>query len=154
VSALAFTLNGREVELNAPETATLVEVLRDRLEMTGTKVGCAQGNCGACTVQLDGRIVNACLVLAATIRGRRVDTVEGVGTLDRPHPLQSALVDHYGAQCGFCTPGMVMAAKALLDRTPQPSKDDVVEALSGNLCRCTGYYKIVESVLAAAGAST
>jgi carbon-monoxide dehydrogenase small subunit len=154
MTALAFVLNGRPVDLDAPETATLVEVLRERLGMTGTKVGCAQGNCGACTVHLDGQPVNACLVLAPTVRNRRVDTVEGIGTLDRPHPLQSSFVRHYGAQCGYCTPGMLMAAKALLDRTPNPSKDDVVEALGGNLCRCTGYYKIVESVLGASEETT
>lgn len=150
MSMLAFTLNGREVELEAPETTTLVELLRDHLGLPGAKVGCAQGNCGACTVHLDGGVVNACLVLAPTVRGRRVDTAEGLGSPDHPHPLQSAFVRHYGAQCGYCTPGMLMAAKALLDRTPNPTKEDVVEALCGNLCRCTGYYKIVESVLSAA----
>jgi carbon-monoxide dehydrogenase small subunit len=150
MSMLAFTLNGREVELEAPETTTLVELLRDHLGLPGAKIGCAQGNCGACIVHLDGGVVNACLVLAPTVQGRRVDTAEGLGSLDHPHPLQSAFVRHYGAQCGYCTPGMLMAAKALLDRTPNPTNDDVVEALCGNLCRCTGYYKIVESVLAAA----
>jgi aerobic-type carbon monoxide dehydrogenase small subunit (CoxS/CutS family) len=149
VTTLSLTLNDRAVEVAAPEAATLASVLREQLEMTGTKIGCAQGTCGACTVHLDGVPVVACLVLAATVEGRRVDTVEGLGSFDRPHALQTAFVEHYGAQCGFCTPGMLMAAKALLDRTPAPTHDDVVEALSGNLCRCTGYYKIVESVLAA-----
>lgn len=147
---LSFTLNGRVVEVAVPETANLASVLRDHLELTGTKIGCAQGNCGACTVHLDGLAVNACLVLAATVEGRRVETVEGIGSLDRPHPLQVAFTEHYGAQCGYCTPGMLMAAKTLLDLTPEPTREDVIEALSGNLCRCTGYLKIVESVLAAA----
>jgi len=149
---LSFTLNGRPAGATAPVTANLAAVLRDHLQMTGTKIGCAQGNCGACTVHLDGSPVNACLVLAATVEGRRVDTVEGIGTLDEPHPLQSAFTQRYGAQCGFCTPGMLMAAKALLDRVPSPGRDDVVEALGGNLCRCTGYQKIVEAVLAGAEA--
>src|SRR5262249_18093376 len=126
-----------------PETATLAVVLRHQLQLTGTKLGCAQGNCGACTVHLDGLPVNACLVLAATVKGRSVDTIEGIGTIDDPHPLQVAFTERYGSQCGFCTPGMLMAAKALLDRTSTPTRDDVIEALSGNLCRCTGYQKIV-----------
>lgn len=148
--ALSFTLNGRAVEVAVPESANLALVLRHHLELTGTKIGCAEGSCGACTVHLDGFAVNACLVLAATVEGRRVDTAEGIGSLDHPHPLQLAFTEHYGAQCGYCTPGMLMAAKALLDRIPKPTQEDVVEALSGNLCRCTGYHKIVESVLAAA----
>jgi aerobic-type carbon monoxide dehydrogenase small subunit (CoxS/CutS family) len=151
VRPLSFALNGRAVEVVAPEVSTLATVLRDHLGVTGTKIGCEQGNCGACTVHLDGRPVNACLVLAATVEGRSVETVEGIGTPDRPHPLQAAFTEHYGAQCGFCTSGMLMAAKALLDRVPDPTREDVVEALAGNLCRCTGYHKIVESVVAAAG---
>ena len=151
MSALSFSLNGREVEVIAPGDATLVTVLRDHLGSYGTKVGCAQGTCGSCTVHLDGLPVNSCLVLAATVIGRRVDTIEGLGSLEHPDPLQVAFTEHYGAQCGFCTAGMLMAAKALLDRTAEPTREDVVDALSGNLCRCTGYQKIVESVLAAAG---
>jgi aerobic-type carbon monoxide dehydrogenase small subunit (CoxS/CutS family) len=153
VNALSFSLNGREVEVTAPEDATLVTVLRDHLGMYGTKIGCEQGTCGSCTVHVDGLPVNACLVLAATIAGRIVDTIEGMGTLEQPHPLQVAFTEHYGAQCGFCTSGMLMAAKALLDRTADPTREGVVDALSGNLCRCTGYQKIVESVLAAARGS-
>ena len=149
---LSFVLNGRSVDLHVPESAHLASVLRDHLQVTGTKIGCEQGNCGACTVHLDGLAVNACLVLAATVEGRRVETVEGIGTRDHPHPLQAAFTEHYGAQCGFCTSGMLMAAKALLDRVPGPSREEVVDALAGNLCRCTGYHKIVESVLAAADA--
>jgi aerobic-type carbon monoxide dehydrogenase small subunit (CoxS/CutS family) len=150
---LSFVLNERHVTVPVRETENLAQVLREHLQLTGTKIGCAQGNCGACTVHLDGLAVNACLVLAATVEGRRVDTVEGIGSLDRPHPLQVAFNEHYGSQCGFCTPGMLMAAKALLDRSPNPTREDVVDALSGNLCRCTGYQKIVESVLAGAGGS-
>jgi aerobic-type carbon monoxide dehydrogenase small subunit (CoxS/CutS family) len=153
VNALSFSLNGREVEVTAPDDANLVTLLRDHLGMYGTKIGCEQGTCGSCTVHLDGLPVNACLVLAATIAGRSVDTIEGLGSLQEPHPLQVAFTERYGAQCGFCTAGMLMAAKALLDRNAEPTREDVVDALGGNLCRCTGYQKIVESVLAAAGGS-
>lgn len=146
---VSFTLNGLPAEVAIPESANLVSLLRDHLQLTGAKVGCAQGTCGSCTVHLDGLPVNGCLVLAATVEGRRVDTIEGIGTLGDPHPLQVAFHDHYGAQCGFCTAGMVMAAKALLDRTSRPTPEEVADALVGNLCRCTGYQKILESVLAA-----
>lgn len=154
MSAFAFSLNGRDVSVDAPEDATLVSVLRDRLGHTGAKVGCAQGTCGSCTVHLDGLPVNACLVLAATVEGRRVETVEGLGSFEEPHPLQLSFTEHYGAQCGYCTPGMLMAAKALLDRNASPTREQVLDALGGNLCRCTGYQKIVESVLAVAGGSS
>jgi carbon-monoxide dehydrogenase small subunit len=150
MTPLSFVLNGSDVELMAPAWAHLASVLRDRLHVMSPKLGCEQGNCGACTVHVDGLPVNACLVLAATVQDRRVDTVEGIGSIDRPHPLQLAFTERYGAQCGFCTSGMLMAAKALLDRTASPTHGEVVEALAGNLCRCTGYHKIVESVLAAA----
>jgi len=153
VNTLSFSLNGREVEVLAPDDVNLVTLLRDHLAMYGTKIGCEQGTCGSCTVHLDGLPVNACLVLAATIAGRSVHTIEGIGTLEEPHPLQVAFTEHYGAQCGFCTAGMLMAAKSLLDRIAKPTREEVVDALSGNLCRCTGYQKIVESVLAAAGSS-
>jgi aerobic carbon-monoxide dehydrogenase small subunit len=150
MTALSFILNGRTVETVSPETAVLASVLREQLGLTGTKIGCAQGTCGACTVHLDGLPVNACLVLAATVQGRRVQTVEGIGGPQQPHPLQTAFTEHYGAQCGYCTSGMLMAAKALLDRVPHPSPDEIADALIGNLCRCTGYHKIIESVTAAA----
>jgi carbon-monoxide dehydrogenase small subunit len=147
---ISFKLNGKAVQAVAPPTVNLLQLLREHLDLTGTKFGCEQGNCGACTVLLDGEPVNSCLVLAPTVEGREVTTVEGIGAWDSPHPIQVALTEHYGAQCGFCTPGMVVSAYALLKRNPEPTREDVVEALVGNVCRCTGYSKIVESVLAAA----
>jgi carbon-monoxide dehydrogenase small subunit len=150
---IKFTLNGAEVEVEAPATINLLRLLRDYLDVTGPKFGCEQGNCGACTVHIDGEAANACLVHGLTIDGREVTTVEGLGTMEAPDPLQLAFYEHYGAQCGFCTPGMLMASKALLDHNPHPTRDDVVEAIVGNVCRCTGYNKIIESVLAAADAA-
>jgi carbon-monoxide dehydrogenase small subunit len=147
---ISFTLNGKPVTVEAPAQVNLLDLLREYLNQTGTKFGCEQGNCGACTVLLNGEPVNSCLVLAATVAGKEVLTIEGVGTLEDPHPVQKALYEYYGAQCGFCTPGMVMSAKALLDRNPDPTREDVVEAIVGNVCRCTGYTKIIEAVLAAA----
>jgi carbon-monoxide dehydrogenase small subunit len=147
---IKFTLNGEEVEVYAPATVNLLKLLREYLGLTGTKFGCEQGNCGACTVNIDGEAVNSCLVLALTVEGREVTTIEGVGTPEAPHPLQEAFTEHYGAQCGFCTPGMIMAAKPLVDTVKEPSREDVVNAIVGNVCRCTGYSKIIESVLAAA----
>lgn len=147
---IQFTLNGQEVEVEAPATINLLTLLRDYLDVTGPKFGCEQGNCGACTVMIDGEATNACLVLGLTVDGRQVLTVEGLGTLEEPDPLQTAFYEHYGAQCGFCTPGMLMASKALLDSNPTPTREDVVEAIVGNVCRCTGYNKIIESIIAAA----
>jgi carbon-monoxide dehydrogenase small subunit len=147
---ISFTLNGKPVTVEAPAHINLLDLLRDHLNLTGTKFGCEQGNCGACTVHINGEPVNSCLVLAPTVEGKEVTTIEGVGTLQEPHPLQKALYEHYGAQCGYCTPGMVMAAKALLDRNPDPTREEIVEAFVGNVCRCTGYNKIIESVQAAA----
>lgn len=147
---LAFTLNGKPVELEAPATANLLTILRDHLDVTGPKFGCEQGNCGACTVHIDGEATNSCLVLGLTVEGREVTTVEGIGAMDDLHPLQEAFYEQYGAQCGFCTPGMLMASKALLDKNPDPTREEIVEAIVGNVCRCTGYNKIVDSVLAAA----
>jgi carbon-monoxide dehydrogenase small subunit len=147
---ISFKLNGKKVQVEAPVATNLLTLLRRDLEVTGPKFGCEQGNCGACTVLLDGEPVNSCLVLAPTVEGREVTTIEGIGTPERPHPLQVAFTEHYGAQCGFCTPGMVISAYALLNKNPNPTRDDVVNAIVGNVCRCTGYNKIVESVLAAA----
>lgn len=147
---ITFKLNGKQVRAQAPVTINLLTLLRDYLQVTGTKFGCEQGNCGACTVLLDGEPVNSCLVLAPTVEGREVTTVEGIGTPENPHPIQVAITEHYGAQCGFCTPGMVISAYALLKKNPSPTRDEVVSAIVGNVCRCTGYNKIVESVLAAA----
>ena len=136
--------------VQAPVAINLLTLLREYMDITSPKFGCAQGNCGACTVLLDGEPVNSCMVLAPTIEGRKVTTVEGVGTPQKPHPLQLAITEHYGAQCGFCTPGMIMSGVALLNKNSHPSRDEVVAAITGNVCRCTGYKKIVESVLAAA----
>lgn len=147
---LSFKLNGRMVHVEAPAYVNLLDLLRDTLNVTGPKFGCAQGDCGACTVLLDGEPVNSCLVLALTVEGREVVTIEGIGVPGHPHPLQQAFVDHNGAQCGFCTPGMILSAKALLDENHHPTRQEVTEALEGNICRCTGYQKITEAVLAAA----
>jgi carbon-monoxide dehydrogenase small subunit len=149
---ISFRVNGQSVNVEVPATVNLLTVLREYLDVTGPKFGCEQGNCGACTVHIDGEAVNACLVLGLTVDGREVTTVEGIGTAAEPHPLQVAFTEHYGAQCGFCTPGMLMASKSLLDRNANPTRKEVVEAIVGNVCRCTGYNKIVESVLAAAEA--
>lgn len=147
---ISFTLNGERVEVEVPATINLLALLRDELDKTGTKFGCEQGNCGACTVHIDGEATNACLVLALTVDGREVLTIEGIGTPEKPHALQEAFTEHYGAQCGFCTPGMIMASKALLDANTSPTRDEIVDAVVGNVCRCTGYNKIIESISAAA----
>ena len=129
---------------------TLLHLLREKARLTGTKCGCDLGECGACTVILDGRAVNSCCVLAEQVNGRRVVTIEGLGTLASPHPLQQAFVDTGAIQCGFCTPGMILSAAALLNRNPSPGRAEIQKALSGNLCRCTGYTKIIEAVELAA----
>jgi len=147
---LTFTLNGRPCTAEAPAHWTVLDLLRDGLNLTGTKDGCGEGVCGTCTVLADGRPIRACLVLAAHVRGRALVTVEGLETDGRLDPLQTAFAKRGAAQCGFCTPGMLLAAKALLAENPAPTAQEVREALSGNLCRCTGYVKIVEAVLAAA----
>jgi len=150
--ALDFGLNGRPCRIDAEPHWTVLDLLRDGLALCGTKDGCGEGVCGACTVLLDGEPVRACLVLAARLRGRALLTIEGLGA-DVLDPLQDAFARLGAAQCGFCTPGMILSARALLDVNPAPSAHDVREALAGNLCRCTGYVKIVEAVLAVAAAS-
>jgi carbon-monoxide dehydrogenase small subunit len=149
MQTLVMMLNGEEVTVQVKPSALLVEVLRDQLELTGTKVACGEGECGACTVLLDGKPVNSCLVPALKVQGREVLTVEGLAPLGELHPLQKAFVEHGAVQCGYCTPGMLMSAKALLDHNPSPSEDEIRLAISGNLCRCTGYAKIVEAIQAA-----
>jgi len=149
MQTLTMKLNGEEVTLQVRPSAMLVEVLRDQLELTGTKVACGEGECGACTVLLDGKPVNSCLVPALKAQGREVMTVEGLASLGELHPLQKAFVEHGAVQCGYCTPGMLMSAKALLDHNPNPTEDEIRLAISGNLCRCTGYAKIVEAILEA-----
>ena len=151
---LTCMVNGEEVSALADTRDTLLDLLRDRLGLTGTKEGCGNGNCGTCTVLLDGAPVNACLVLALEAPGRQVTTIEGLSDGATLHPLQQALVQHGGTQCGFCTPGIVLSAKALLDDNPSPSEAQIRHAIAGNLCRCTGYEKIVDAIAAVArGAS-
>lgn len=147
---LSLTVNERSVEVAAAPNQTLLDLLREDLGLTGTKQGCGVGDCGACVVLLDGVPVNACLVLALEAEGRRVETIEGVAGDDGLHPVQQAFIEAGSVQCGFCTPGMVLVAKSLLDHNPAPTAKEVRAALSGNLCRCTGYQKIVDGVLIAA----
>ena len=149
---LTLSVNGRTQAVAAADSATLLDVLRDRLHLTGTKQGCDGGECGACTVLVDGAPRLACITLAASVEGRAIETIESLATQGRLSALQRAFHEQLGAQCGFCTPGMVMAAEALLRREPQPSEAQIRDALAGNLCRCTGYVKIVEAVQTAAGA--
>jgi 4-hydroxybenzoyl-CoA reductase gamma subunit len=153
MEVLALEVNGRTRQVAAPGSALLLEVLRDELGLTGTKQGCDGGECGACTVLVDGEPRLACITLAASVAGKRIETIEGLVQSGRMSRLQQAFHEKLGTQCGFCTPGMVMAAEALLRRVPDPSEAQIREALSGNLCRCTGYVKIIESVQAAAGAA-
>ena len=145
-----ITLNGAQVSLEADKNWTLLYVLREVLNLTGTKCGCSTGDCGACKVILDGEAKNACLIKIGSLEGRRVETIEGLYHGNELHPIQHAFIDSGAIQCGFCTPGMIIAAKALLDRVPNPTDDEICEALSNNLCRCTGYVKIIEAVRLAA----
>jgi 4-hydroxybenzoyl-CoA reductase subunit gamma len=150
---LTLSVNERVVQEAVADNALLVDVLRDTLGLTGTKQGCDGGECGACTVLVDGQPQLACITLAASCEGRRIETIEQLSTHGRMSRLQKAFHEHLGTQCGFCTPGMIMAAEALLRRHPEPTEAQVREALAGNLCRCTGYVKIIESVHSAAGAA-
>ena len=144
---LQFRHNGRDVALFVGGGANLLTVLRDQLSDFTPKFGCGQGGCGACTVLIDGEAHLSCLTLAAGVQGRSVETLDGLKDGPRLHPLQQAFMDHFAAQCGYCTPGMLMAAKALLDRNPTATRVEVVEAISGNICRCTGYEPIIDAVL-------
>ena len=141
------TINGDAVEFLCEVQETLLDVLRDRLGLTGSKEGCASGDCGACSVMLDGRLVCACLVLGVEAEGREIETIEGMAEGEQLHPLQTKFLDHAALQCGICTPGFLIAAKALLERNPDPSETEVRYWLAGNLCRCTGYDKIIRAVL-------
>ena len=147
---LEMTVNGRPELLEVKPHQTLLEVLRDQLGLTGAKEGCGTGKCGACTVLINGRPVNSCLHLALQAQGAEIVTIEGLAQDKNPHPLQKAFVELGAVQCGFCTPGMILTAKALLDINPNPKVPEIIEYMSGNLCRCTGYNKIVEAVTAAA----
>ena len=143
---IALCVNGEEVEVSFAPYKTLLEVLREDLDLTGTKHGCELGECGACAVLVDGEPQLSCLKLALECDGSAIETIEGLATGPELHPLQAAFSDHGGSQCGYCTPGMLMTAKSLLDREPNPSRERIKEALSGNLCRCTGYQQIIDSV--------
>lgn len=146
-----MTVNGEARELAVVPNRTLLDALRNEGSLTGTKKGCDVGDCGACTVIMDGRPVNACLVLAIEAEGATIETIEGLQpAYDQPHLLQQKFMEHGGAQCGFCTPGIIMMAKALLDENPDPSEDEIRFALAGNICRCTGYTKIIDAVRATA----
>lgn len=147
---LHLTVNGQPRTLEIEPHLTLLEVIRSDLGLSGTKEGCSTGHCGACTVLLNGQPISSCLMLAAEVDGQQVLTVEGLATNGQLHPVQEAFVQHGGLQCGYCTAGMMMSAVALLDRTPQPTKQEIRFSLAGNLCRCTGYHKIIEAVLHAA----
>ena len=148
--ALQLTINGERHEVVTEPHRTLLDVLRVDLGLTGTKENCLEAECGVCTVLLDGRAVNACILLAAQCQGRHVLTIEGLGRGGRLHPLQQAFIDHGAVQCGYCIPAMILSAKAFLEECPTPTEAQVREALAGNLCRCTGYQKIADAVLAAA----
>jgi carbon-monoxide dehydrogenase small subunit len=147
---VSTTINGDQVEFLCQPEETLLDILRDELQMTGSKEGCASGDCGACSVMLDGRLVCACLVLAPEADGCSVETIEGMATGDELHPLQQKFLEHAALQCGICTPGFLVASKALLERNPDPTETEVRYWLAGNLCRCTGYDKIVRAVMDAA----
>ena len=147
---LQLKINGEIFDLVAPVHKSLLEVLREELGLTGTKHGCELGECGTCTVLVNGKPVLSCLTLPIEVQGQEITTIEGVADNGRPHPLQTAFTELGAAQCGYCTPGMILTAKALLEKTPHPSREQIQEALSGNLCRCTGYLKIFEAVEQAA----
>jgi carbon-monoxide dehydrogenase small subunit len=152
---ISFVLNGNRMEMEIEHHWTLLFLLRDKLELTGTKSGCESGECGACTVIIDGKAVNACLFPAMELDGATLTTIEGLAKPNGElHPLQTAFIEYGGVQCGFCTPGMIMAAKALLDENPNPTEDEIRHALAGNICRCTGYVQIIDAVKAASHAIT
>ena len=151
---IQLRVNGEAIVREVPDQRLLVDFLRYDLGLTGTKEGCSVGVCGACTVLLDGQPVSSCLALVAMAEGCEVTTIEGLAQGDRLHPLQQAFIEYGGFQCGICTPGQIMASKALLDANPHPTRDQIREWMMGNLCRCTGYYKIIESIQAAAEGKT
>ena len=143
---ITLKVNDREYDLVIPVNRTLTQVLRENLMLTGTKQGCSLGDCGSCTVLMDGQPVNSCLVLAVEAEGHEILTIEGLSEEGKLHPIQQAFVEHGSIQCGFCSPGMILTAKALLDKNPTPAESEIREAISGNLCRCTGYQKIVDAI--------
>ena len=143
-------LNGNDVDFLCETRQTLLQILRDDLHLTGTKEGCATGDCGACSVTVDGRLMCSCLILGAEVQGKSIQTIEGMADGEKLHPLQRKFLEHAALQCGICTPGVLVAAKSLLERNPDPTEEEVRYWLAGNLCRCTGYNKIIEAVLDAA----
>jgi carbon-monoxide dehydrogenase small subunit len=143
---LEMTVNGHAVALEIDPNARLLDILREELQLTGTKEGCGIGECGACTVIINGKTYNSCLVLAGQMQGRHITTIEGLTQDGNLHPLQHAFIEHGALQCGFCTPGLILSAKALLDKTPYPTRDQIKTAISGNLCRCTGYEQVIEAI--------
>ncbi len=146
---VSFVLNGKEVRIETPSDKRVVDILREDLHLTGTKEGCGTGECGACAILVDGENRLSCLMLAAQLKGRKVTTIEGLAEGERLHPIQQAFVEYGAVQCGFCTPGMILRAVDLLQKNPNPTRIEIREGLSGNLCRCTGYQKIVDAVEAA-----
>jgi carbon-monoxide dehydrogenase small subunit len=147
--AIVLNVNGIDYPATVLADELLVDVLRDKLGLTGTKKGCATGDCGACTVIIDGRPVTSCLVLAVAAEGKSIETIEGLSSNEKLHPLQQSFIDHGAVQCGYCTPGVLMMAKAFLEANPNPTEDLIKAAMEGNLCRCTGYKKIIEAILVA-----
>ncbi len=154
---IAFTINNKKVDLDIPAHISALEVIRDVVGLKGTKEGCGIGECGACTIEVNGRAVNSCLMLGAQLDGTEVLTVEGLGTEEKLHPLQEAFVEHHAVQCGFCTPGLLMSTHALLNENDNPDRAEISKAVAGNLCRCTGYQQIItaiEKAVPAAGGSS
>jgi carbon-monoxide dehydrogenase small subunit len=147
---VSFKLNGEAVQALAKDNMTLLDLLRDIIGLTGTKKGCEEGECGACTVLLDGRPINSCMALAREVEGHELLTIEGLASNGKLHPLQQQFIEKWALQCGYCTPGMIMSAKALLDANPHPTEEEIRSAVAGNLCRCTGYAKIIEAIQAVA----
>jgi len=147
---VTFIINGDKKTLNIDPSMTLIEILRKELKLTGTKEGCGKGECGSCTVIMNGKTVNSCLVLGSQIDGSEITTIEGLSKNGELHPLQKAFIEEGAVQCGFCIPGMIMSAKSLLDENPDPAEEEIREGISGNLCRCTGYSKIIEAIQKAA----
>ena len=143
---ITLKVNGNSYKMNVDTRMTLLEAIRDKIGLTGTKEGCSVGECGTCTVLMDGKPIYSCLMLAVEADGKEILTIEGLATPEGLHPIQKAFIEHGAVQCGFCTPGMVLSAKALLDENPNPTKEEIREAISGNLCRCTGYQKIIEAI--------
>ncbi|MEM4188792.1 MAG: (2Fe-2S)-binding protein [Candidatus Hadarchaeum sp.] len=146
---IRLNVNGKDYEVEVKPHWTLLQVIRDQLGLTGTKYGCGTGECGACTVLIDGKPMTSCLVLAASAEGRKIVTIEGISSDGKLHPIQEAFIEEGAIQCGYCTPGMILTAKALLEKNPSPTEEEVRRAIDGNLCRCTGYVKIVKAILKA-----